>query len=146
METPLRVDPDDLVPAEERARWLALPGEIWIGDRQYPLDYVLEDDGTAVVRARIPAKTLNEVDEAELPELDRPLHWTVTRGKHEAVRAATLDEARVLVRDTSSATRNRARDEEEGGSRDGRARGEGGRGRRRHKKGGKGGGRRKARH
>ena len=130
----------------------------------------------AVVRARIPAKTLNEVDESELPELDRPLHWTVTRGKHEAVRAATLDEARVAVRDTSSATRDRARDQEEGGSGGGRARGEGGRGRRagqrkghggrdrngggedrhgrggrggggaRHKKGGKGGGRRKARH
>ncbi|HLM69352.1 MAG TPA: hypothetical protein VK358_17565, partial [Longimicrobium sp.] len=171
METPLRVDPDELVPAEERARWMALPDAIWIADRSYPLDYVLEGD-QAVVGARIPAKTLNEVDEADLPELDRPLHWTVTRGKHEAVRAATLDEARVAVRETSSATRDRARDEEEGG----RARGEGGRGRRagqrkghggrdrngggedrhgrggrggggaRHKKGGgKGGGRRKAR-
>jgi uncharacterized membrane protein YgcG len=125
METPLRVNPDELVPADERARWMALPDTIWIGDRQYPLDYVLEGD-TAVVRARIPAKTLNEVDESELPELDRPLHWTVTRGKHEAVRAETLAEARVLVRDTSSATRNRARDQEEGRP----PRGEGGRGRR----------------
>jgi ATP-dependent helicase HrpA len=176
METPLRVDPDELVPADERARWMALPDHIWIADRSYPLDYALED-GQAIVRARIPAKTLNEVDESALPELDRPLHWTVTRGKHEAVRAATLDEARVAVRDTSSATRNRAREQEEGGSGGGRARGEGGRGRRagqrkghggrdrngggedrhgrggrggggaRHKKGGgKGGGRRKARH
>ncbi len=171
LETPLGVDPDALVPAEERARWMALPDHIWIADRSYPLDYVLEGD-QAVVRARIPAKTLNEVDESELPELDRPLHWTVTRGKHEAVRAATLDEARIAVRETSAATRNRAREQEEGG----RARGEGGRGRRagqrkghggrdrngggedrhgrggrggggaRHKKGGKGGGRRKARH
>ncbi|HEU4453393.1 MAG TPA: hypothetical protein VFR81_10045, partial [Longimicrobium sp.] len=142
METPLRVDPDELVPADERARWMALPDAIWIGDRQYPLDYVLDGD-TAVVRARIPAKTLNEVDESELPELDRPLHWTVTRGKHEAVRAATLDEARVLVRETSPATRARARDDEEGGRGGGRgrARGEGGRGRRsgQRKGGGRGG-------
>ena len=115
LETPLRLDPDSLVPAEERARWMALPDHIWIDERSYPLDYVLGDDGTAVVRARIPAKTLNQVDEAELPTFDRPLHWTVTRGKHEAIRAATLDEARVLVRDTSSVTRNRARDAEEGG-------------------------------
>ena len=139
LETPLRLDPDSLVPAEERARWMALPDHIWIDERSYPLDYVLGDDGTAVVRARIPAKTLNQVDEEELPTFDRPLHWTVTRGKHEAIRAATLDEARVLVRDTSSVTRNRARDAEEGGGRGGRPRGEGGRGRRSGQR--KGGGR-----
>lgn len=151
METPLKVDPDELVPAEERARWMALPDAIWIGDRQYPLDYVLEGD-QAVVRARIPAKTLNEVDEDALPELDRPLHWTVTRGKHEAVRAATLDEARVAVRETSSATRARARDAEDGGRprgkggrRAGQRKGHGGRSRNgggedRHGRGGRGGG------
>jgi len=136
METPLGIDPDALVAPEERARWLALPDAIWIGDRQYPLDYQLEGD-TAVVRARIPAKTLNEVDEDDLPELDRPLHWTVTRGKHEAIRAATLDEARIAVRETSPATRARARNREESG--DGRPRGEGGRGRRAGQRKGHGG-------
>lgn len=145
LETPLRLDPDSLVPAEERARWMALPDHIWIADRSYPLDYVIGDDGTAVVRARIPAKTLNQVDEAELPTFDRPLHWTVTRGKHEAIRAATLDEARIAVRDTSSVTRNRARDAEEGGRGGrggGRARSEGGRPRRsgQRKGGSRGGG------
>jgi ATP-dependent helicase HrpA len=135
LETPLRLDPDALVPAEERARWMALPDHIWIAERSYPLDYALGDDGAAVVRARIPAKTLNEVDEAELPAFDRPLHWTVTRGKHEAVRAATLDEARRLVRETSPATRARARDEEDAG----RPRGEGERGRRAGQRKGHGG-------
>jgi ATP-dependent helicase HrpA len=138
METPLRLDPDALVAPEERARWMALPGTIWLAEREFPLDYVLEGD-TAVVRARIPAKVLNQVDETDLPELDRPLHWTVTRGKHEAVRAATLDEARIAVRETSPATRARARDAEEGGSRGGRARGEGGRGRRSGQRKGPGG-------
>ena len=169
LETPLAIDPDALVPPEERARWMALPDHIWIADRSYPLDYALGDDGTAVVRARIPAKTLNEVDEAELPAFDRPLHWTVTRGKHEAVRASSLDEARRLVRETSPATRARARDEEDGGRprgergrRAGQRKGHGGRSRNgggedRHGRGGRGGGgarhkkgghkgRRKARH
>ncbi|HEX2210141.1 MAG TPA: hypothetical protein VHG93_20870, partial [Longimicrobium sp.] len=138
LDTPLRLDLDALVPAEERARWMALPDHIWIADRSYPLDYAIEGD-TAVVRARIPARTLNQVDEDELPTFDRPLHWTVTRGKHEAIRAATLDEARQMVRETSPATRARARDAEEGGGGRGRARGEGGRPRRSGQR--KGGGR-----
>jgi ATP-dependent helicase HrpA len=124
LETPLRINPDELVPAAERARWMALPGSIWIGDHDYPLDYAFEGE-TPVVRARIPAKVLNQVDEEELPALDRPLHWTVTRGKHEAVRASSLDEARQLVRETSSVTRDRAREQEDGGGRgdrDGRPR------------------------
>jgi hypothetical protein len=164
LETPLQINPDDLVPAEERARWLALPSTIVIAERVYPLDYAFED-GQAVVRARIPAKALTYADEDELPVFDRPLHWTVTRGKHEAIRATSLDEARVLVRDTSPATRARARDAEDGdrprGGGGGRrggggGRDEGGRGPRRSGqrkgarggRGGKGGpkGRRRARH
>ena len=134
MEMPLRIEPDELVPAAERARWMALPDAIEIAGREYPLDYAFEGE-TAVVRARIPAKVLNQVDEDEIPAFDRPLHWTVTRGKHEAVRAASLDEARVLVRDTSPATRVRAeydggRGGRGGGGRDDRPRGDGGRGRR----------------
>jgi hypothetical protein len=164
LETPLQINPDDLVPAEERARWMALPSTIVIAERVYPLDYAFED-GQAVVRARIPAKALSYADEDELPVFDRPLHWTVTRGKHEAIRATSLDEARVLVRDTSPATRARARDAEDGdrprGGGGGRrggggGRDEGGRGPRRagQRKGGGGGrggkggpkGRRRARH
>lgn len=127
LETPLRVDADALVPPEERARWMALPDTIWIGMREYPLDYAFEGE-TPVVRARIPAKTLNEVDEEDLPALDRPLHWTVTRGKHEAIRAATIEEARRLVRETSPATRARAREQEDGDRPRRGGRGEGGRG------------------
>jgi hypothetical protein len=49
------------------------------------------------VRARIPEKALWQIDEDDLPTLDRPLHWTVLRGKREAIRATTLGEARELA-------------------------------------------------
>ena len=93
LDSAFRIDPDDLVPADERARWMALPDSIELGGREYPLDYAVED-GQAVVRARVPAKILQHLDEEDLPVLDRPLHWTVTRGKREAVRAESLEEAR----------------------------------------------------
>jgi ATP-dependent helicase HrpA len=139
LETPLPIDPDALVPAAERAKWMALPDTIEIQGREYPLDYVIEDD-TALVRARIPEKTLWHLDEDDLPNLDRPLHWTVTRGKREAVRAATLEEARLMVgRSPSGPRKRRDRDFDPGPPR--RGRGGGGRG----KGGGRKGGRKRAR-
>jgi hypothetical protein len=63
---------------------------------EYPLDYFVED-GAPLVRARIPEKVLWEIRESDVPELDRPLRWTVLRGKRDAVRADTLEEARELA-------------------------------------------------
>jgi ATP-dependent helicase HrpA len=96
METDLRLDADAWVPREERARWRALPDTVELGGDDYPLDYALEDD-LAVVRVRIPEKAIWQLREDELPVLDRPLRWTVLRGKREAVRADTLEEARELA-------------------------------------------------
>jgi hypothetical protein len=96
VETPLAVRPDDWASAEERARWLALPGVVKLRGEEYPLDYFLED-GVALVRARVPEKVLWELKESDVPELDRPLHWTVMRGKRDAIRAETLEEARELA-------------------------------------------------
>ncbi|MDP9348707.1 MAG: DEAD/DEAH box helicase, partial [Gemmatimonadota bacterium] len=95
-EAELRVNPDDFVPREERERWLALPDTIELNGEEYPLDYAVEGE-QAVVRARIPVKLLNRIDEEDVPTLDRPLYWTVMRGKREAIRARSLDEARELV-------------------------------------------------
>jgi len=96
MEMDLRIDPDEFVPAGERQRWMALPGTVVLNDMEYPLDYGFEGD-LPVVRARIPAKALRSLDDDDLPEFDRPLHWTITRGKHDAVRAPTLEEARARL-------------------------------------------------
>ncbi|MBV9772804.1 MAG: DEAD/DEAH box helicase, partial [Gemmatimonadetes bacterium] len=96
MNADLKIDPDAFVPAEERARWARLPDSIVLDGKEYPLDYAFEGE-TPVVRARVPAKIIWDIDEASLPTYDRPLHWTVVRGKREAIRAPTLDDARDMV-------------------------------------------------
>ena len=171
LETPLRIDAEAIVPRAERERWLALPDTVTLRGVDYPLDYAVED-GAGVVRARVPAKLLYEIDDDEVPALDRPLQWTVTRGKREAVRAASLEEARRLLAEGAAARpggkrgrgpRHESRDrggDDSGGDRPrrsgqrGRHGGKGPRGRKGGgggdgpRKGGRkhGGGRRKARH
>jgi ATP-dependent helicase HrpA len=95
-ERDLRIDLDELVPAAERRRWLSLPDTIELDGEEYPLDYALEGD-TPIVRARVPAKLIPRLTEEDLPELDRPLHWTVVRGKRQAVRATSLEEALAIL-------------------------------------------------
>lgn len=99
--TDLRLETDALVPPEDRARWEALPDTIAIGGRDYPLDYAFEN-GHAVARARVPAEVLPQIGTRSLPELDRPLHWTVLRGKKKAIRAETLAEAKAAVEEAES--------------------------------------------
>lgn len=95
-EADLKIDPEQWVPSQERQRWMALPDSITLAGDEWPLDYAL-DDGVPVVRVRIRGKALARVVEEEVPELDRPLRWTVLRGKRESVRADTLEEARALA-------------------------------------------------
>jgi ATP-dependent helicase HrpA len=96
METDLSLDPERWVAAEDRRRWQSLPSNVSLGGEEYPLDYAVED-GEGIVRARIPEKVLWSLKEDDLPALDRPLRWTVVRGKREAIRAGTLDEAKELA-------------------------------------------------
>jgi ATP-dependent helicase HrpA len=93
LEAEISLDPDAVVPRSERERWLALPPEVQIGGFTYPLDYHFEGD-ESVVRIRIPERDLDRVEEEDVPELDRPVRWTVLRGKQDSVRADTLEEAR----------------------------------------------------
>ncbi len=122
METDLALDPDEFVPAEERRRWLALPDVLELLGQEYPLDYAIED-GEGVVRVRIPLSLLSQLSDKHLPPLDRPLRWTVMRGKHGAVRASSLEEARELVSlsKTQARARNREGQREKGESRAGDA-------------------------
>lgn len=95
-ETPLVLNVDDWVTPDERKRWLGLPDTITLKGDAYPLDYGYED-GETYVRARVPDKLLARLKEADLPELDRPLRWTVLRGKRGAIRASSLSEAKELA-------------------------------------------------
>jgi ATP-dependent helicase HrpA len=137
LEAEIAVDPDALLPREERERWLALPQEVEIRGGVYPLDYHFEGD-EAVVRVRIHERDLEGIEEEDLPLLDRPLHWTVLRGKHDAVRAETLELARQQLARERSARRGggpHGRGPKGGGPRGGGPGGKGG------GKGGGGGGR-----
>ena len=92
---PLRFDADAFVPQSERARLSALPGAVELRDRTVPMHYEIEDtpDGPlGVVRLVIPEKVARGLAREELPELDRPVRFTVTRGARGSVKAASLDE------------------------------------------------------
>lgn len=83
------------VPATERTRLLALPSEVTIRDRDVDIDYdVEEESGTTigVARLRLPEKMARTLTETELPVLDRPLRFVVTRGQRGAARGNTLEE------------------------------------------------------
>ena len=92
----LRLDPDAFVPAAERARWMALPGAVEIRDRAVTMHYEVEDlaDGTTrgVARLQLPEKLARTLVAEELPVLDRPIRFAVTRGARGTVRTDTLDE------------------------------------------------------
>ena len=95
--TPLTVDIDALVPPAERARWMELPDVVTIRDRDVPIEYGVEEGVGGVARLRLPEKMARTLVDAELPTLDRPLRFVVTRGQRGAVRAATLDELQDLL-------------------------------------------------
>jgi hypothetical protein len=93
---PLRLDLDALVPPEERARYADLPEVVTVRGRDVELQYDVEqgEDGApfGVVRLRLPEKLARTLVEEELPRLDRPARFVVTRGQRGAVRAETLDD------------------------------------------------------
>jgi hypothetical protein len=93
-QRPLRLDLDALVPPAERERYLALPDAVSLRGRDVELQYDVEQDadGTpyGVVRLRLPEKFARTLVDEELPVLDRPVRFVVTRGPRGAVRADSL--------------------------------------------------------
>ncbi|HSA57865.1 MAG TPA: DEAD/DEAH box helicase [Gemmatimonadaceae bacterium] len=113
---PLRLDIGGLVPPALRSRFENLPTEVEIRGKRIEIEYDLEEDregtrsaggGAAapegaegdggdgmlpVARLRLPEKMARTLSEEELPRLDRPLRFVVTRGPRGAVRAASLAE------------------------------------------------------
>ena len=90
----LRVDADSIVPREVRERWASLPSTVSVRGRDVEIHYDVEDtdDGPrGVARLKLPEKIARTLTEQELPTLDRPLRFIVTRGARGAARADTLD-------------------------------------------------------
>jgi uncharacterized membrane protein YgcG len=97
---PLVIDPDAIVPAAVRTRWLALPSLTTVRDQEVPIEYDVEDGENGrmgVARLRLPEKMARTLHESELPKLDRPLRFAVHRGARGSLRGASLDELQELL-------------------------------------------------
>jgi hypothetical protein len=94
---PLVIDPDTIVPASVRKRWLALPSTTTVRDHDVPIEYDVEDGVGGVARLRLPEKMARTLHESELPTLDRPLRFAVHRGARGSLRGASLDELQELL-------------------------------------------------
>jgi hypothetical protein len=91
---PLRFDADSFVPRAVRAELSGLPGAAEVRDRTVPVHYEIEETPTGpmgVVRLVIPEKIARGLVQEELPELDRPLRFTITRGGRGSVKADSVD-------------------------------------------------------
>jgi ATP-dependent helicase HrpA len=87
-------DPDQFVPAAVRDRYALLPSSVPVRDREVEIHYDVEESpegNVGVARLRLPEKLAKSLTEDELPVLDRPLRFIVTRGVRGAARASTLD-------------------------------------------------------
>ena len=85
----------DFVPAEQRKQLHALPTTVFIANRAIEIEYDVEDAPSGrfgVARLRLPEKLAHTLTPGELPILDRPLRFVVTRGQLGAVRADTLEQ------------------------------------------------------
>ena len=100
------LDPDGAIPEGERHRLDALPSSVFLYGDRVPLDYDV-DQGVGVVRLRLKEGQARRLHPKDLPPFDRPVRFTVTRGKHEAVRANSLDELRQGLRSLGSGHRAR---------------------------------------
>ena len=91
------VDPTDLVHEHVREALQQLPSMIRIRGDAVSLDYAI-DDGTGVVRLRLREGMAHQMQERDIPELDRPVRFTVVRGGEEAIRAASLPELKLKLK------------------------------------------------
>jgi ATP-dependent helicase HrpA len=87
-------DLEALVPVGVRAEYTRLPDRVQVRDRDVEIQYDVEEGPAgkvAVARLRLPEKLARTLAESEVPKLDRPLRFVVTRGARGAARAATLE-------------------------------------------------------
>jgi ATP-dependent RNA helicase HrpA len=102
----LALDVDSIVPGEERVRLDALPASLPVYGDRAALDYEVEG-GTGVVRLRLKEGQARRLRLEDLPPLDRPLRFTVTRGRRPAFRADSLADLQRQLRDLPHAERAR---------------------------------------
>jgi hypothetical protein len=95
--TRISLSPGELVHEHVREALLQLPSMIRMKGDAVALDYAIED-GVGVVRLRLREGQAYQLLERDVPELDRPVRFTVVRGGEEAIRAASLPELKAKLK------------------------------------------------
>ena len=103
----ITLDPDAAIPESDRHRLDALPSSVFLYGDRVPMDYDVEQGVGGVIRLRLKEGQARRLHPRDLPRFDRPVRFTVTRGKHEAVRASSLEELRKGLRTLGSNQRAR---------------------------------------
>jgi hypothetical protein len=91
MESRLRLELNEIVPESARRSLDALPASVYLLGDRVPLIYDFED-GVSVVRVRLREGQARRLKQYHVPELDRPVRFSVVRGKREILRARSLEE------------------------------------------------------
>ncbi len=104
----LHLSVEDFLASEQRASLDSLPTTATIRGKQIPLRYEL-DGTTPVVRLRLREALAVRLSERFLPRLDRPIRFSVIRGKREVIRAASLEELQQCLRRLPDEKRGRRR-------------------------------------
>ena len=89
----LKIAVEDYLSEAERERLWKLPGEVKICDFVVPIRYEV-GGASGAARLVLPEKLARSLNESELPALDRPLRFAVSRGARGEARADSLDELR----------------------------------------------------
>jgi ATP-dependent helicase HrpA len=92
----LALEVDQFVKPERRRILEALPAWVDVAGERCPIDYEVQD-GVAAARIRIRERAVRHLQDRDVPPLDRPVGFTVLRGKRPALRIDTLEELRRLV-------------------------------------------------
>jgi len=87
---------DQFVKPERRRTLEALPAWLDVAGERCPIDYEVQG-GVASARIRIRERSACHLQARDVPALDRPVGFTVLRGKRPALRIDTLEELRRLV-------------------------------------------------
>jgi hypothetical protein len=97
LRTPVALDPEALVPEAERRRLQSLPASARVLGDVVPIRYEVTGEG-GIARLELREGQARRVTPADLPRLDRPLHFAVLRGNRPAVEAASLEELRAALK------------------------------------------------
>lgn len=91
IETAVDLDEAAFLSPEKREELDALPSSAAVFGDRVPLEYAVED-AVGVVRLKLREKQARRLRAQDLPEVNRPLRFCVSRGRREVIRATSLEE------------------------------------------------------